>query len=192
MRLVSQEEADAVWENAVVSKTGDGRYLVSNPKGSFLWAEVITLKGGGLLVHGDCETVLFGIHSSNPLRTIGENPTNGYIRGKADIGTGKRFLVYDHETARKELEEFRQEWVEHKVYDGLGIEKAKQTVDDIIDEFLTSSDDFQAFAVHTLIQEFPDWSEPLLSLGLVTDPHLYYSHAAVRKVFSSLPDGVTS
>lgn len=183
--MTTQEQADKVWEHATVEKTGDDRYYVSNPNGSFLWAEVIVLAGGGLLVHGDCETVVFGCHSKNPLSLMGARNTDSYVLEKAQIGTAKTFMKFDLECARKEIEDLRPELVELKVYEGLSPEDADESVGYIIDDFLRQADDgLQSFAAMELCQEFEGYEENFHKLGLVMDPHLHYAHAAVRKVWS--------
>lgn len=183
--MISQEKADKVWENAEVSKRGDDRYYVSNPKGTFLWAEVIVLAGGGLLVHGDCETVLFGCHSKAPLSLMGGRPTDSYVLEKAQIGTGKSFLEFDIDSARKEIDALRPDLVESKVLSGLSPEEAALFVEDVIDEFLMNSEDGQyALGIRDLCDHFDGFDENFHGLGMVMDHHLFYAHAAVRKVWA--------
>jgi hypothetical protein len=183
--VITQERADKVWENAEVSKTGDDRYYVSNPKGSFLWAEVIVLAGGGLLVHGDCDTVLFGCHSKTPLSLMGGRATDNYVLEKAQIGTGKTFLKFDIDSARKEIEDLRPDLVESKVFSGLSPEEAVLFVEDVIDEFLMNCEDGQHVqGIQDLCDHFDGFDENFHAIGLVMDSHLFYAHAAVRKVWT--------
>lgn len=94
--------ADAFAEHQIRERS-DGRWLLERPGGegkwhSDYWAEIIVLRAGKLLVHGDIEHVIFGHYSDtrDPLdivRWMGrhEDPAY-YVTQKALLGTGRELI----------------------------------------------------------------------------------------------------
>lgn len=87
-------------------------YLRPSLCGGYTWAEVVVLRGGSLLVHGDCDTVVFSsfYKPSHPRQVVDWMATDnyGYAEEKASIG-GSKARCWDDEVARAAVLSWRRE-----------------------------------------------------------------------------------
>jgi len=101
LRRLAQE----AFSHHQIRERGSGRWTIASRSKEnpaqwqwCCWAEIIVLRGGKLLVHGDIEHVLFAQYtdSSDPeavLRWMGKHTDLGYyVHQKAKIGTGQQLV----------------------------------------------------------------------------------------------------
>lgn len=94
---------------------GLGRYFLrARTSAGFSWAEVVVLRHGHLLVHGDCDAVIFGVCSGyeGPRGVLYwmANAGSTYAREKAHIGSsGKIATTWERDVAAWYIDEWQRE-----------------------------------------------------------------------------------
>lgn len=151
-----------------------GRYYLCSR--SFIWAEVVVLRGGSLLVHGDMDTVVFSnYHRPWRARQViawmaNKNSDYGYATGKAGLG-GSIAKCFDDEVAFSRVLEFRRRGTIDK-----GV--ARELTD-----LLRAGTDQREFS--TRMYELTLDPE-LCSLGTVTDPRVFMALAVCQRLMDLL------
>jgi hypothetical protein len=155
-----------------------GRYLLMPPSGFLMWAEVVVLRAGCLLVHGDVDTVVFSnfYKPKTPrdvLEWMGSKDTcYTYAEEKASIG-GSIARCFDEYVALRRVLEYRRNGT-------LDREQARQ-----LKELLDDGTSQQEFS--TRMYELTRDPE-LCSLGTVTDQRVFMALAVIKRLLKLLPD----
>ena len=155
-----------------------GRYFLMPPRGSLMWAEVVVLRAGCLLVHGDVDTVVFSNfykpqHPRDVLEWMGNKDTcYTYAEQKASIG-GSIARCFDEEVALRRVLEYRR----NKTLDH---EQART-----LTELLKDGTDQHEFSdrMYELTRD-PE----LCSLGTVTDQRVFMALAVLKRLLKLLPE----
>ena len=175
------------WKNACITKRESRRWVLNNPGGSFLWAEVICLETGGLLVHGDTIPVIFGGYwrtdELDPLRTVGSKPIgDGYILEKARIGSQGRtdFTEITEDSFRKDLEDYMREEESDCQHDPNADRKTLESYYEALDAL---EDYGVEEAQRVLYEDAGHDGEWVYGLGSRTTDQFHYAHAAVKRVW---------
>lgn len=100
MKLVAVEEHGSL-----------GRYMLRGKK--WQWAEVVVLRGGSVLVHGDVDTAIYGYRypagSARDVIRWMANADHSYAREKAGLASGGKIAYdYDGDVARARVLEWRR------------------------------------------------------------------------------------
>lgn len=158
------------------------RFWLQEPGGSSVYcAEVVTLRCGGLLVHGDVDTVCFSRcsykHWRQVLSWMGDY-NYGYAEEKAAIGGTLDARVFDPAVARADILEYRR----HKTLDNYAARELWDRSDD---------DSAQEFAgrVYDLTEDY----ELPGSIGWCTGSRVLMAQAALRRLLTLLgPEEATT
>jgi len=102
-----QDDAAQVFQNHVIRSHSDGRWVLQSKHAdggweNAFWVEVVALRRGSVLVHGDIDHIIFGQYrdSEDPeacVRWMGRrNSVDDYVLEKARIGMGSPHDVISH------------------------------------------------------------------------------------------------
>jgi hypothetical protein len=178
-RQLSAEAARSYAKHEIVSET-NGRWLIKERyedgkgwKGGF-WAEIIVLRGGGLLVTGDMESVIFRYGPEHPRAAVAwmarrKTADDRYFLEKATIGSGPDSVQkWDLDVARDDIRELEKDE---------DYEEFRERLVEIREDELESRDLLLAG-----LYELDFESEVISDIGMVVDTHLYFAHAALQRL----------
>lgn len=186
-----------------------GRWLLKEPRQDghtgIFWIEIVELRGGHLIVHGDIKAVVFAMYPTSN-QVVGSlacwmgrrpSPADGYLREKANHGTQvEQTRRYDRdvaaEDARAWLAERRKEEAEEVDADSEG-EVSDEAGDEKEDEFAESFDyvlsqlpdlgpDGAASAWYDIIHDYEVWEH----WGWVTCPNFANAWGALVRLVELL------
>jgi len=158
---------------------------------SNLWAEIVVLSGGSLLVHGDFEPCLFSGFSGGTTRQhvgwIGGHSDVDYPCGKASIGLGGSEFAEElnAEVLRADIAERMESWEERtgeKIPEEIrdAFVEASERAEDV-----THQEELRAIVVDLIDAEAID-SEEASSMGVVSSNRVIMAHAALRRLHTLL------
>ncbi len=217
MAKLSTAAREAFAKHVIVSKH-PGRWMIKAHGTSMFWVEIVVLRGGHLLVHGDIDHVLFGNYHpttdapEDVVRWMGmKSGPVAYVREKAAIGMGDGYrlvMEYDAKQMRYEIERVRE-----KRLDELRDARAAECLDDNpADECPPDEppcgeceerfrDDAVVGACEDALEcdldAGPDAARTILSDaldgedipdGLVVSSRLVYAHAALKRLVQLLDE----
>lgn len=184
-----------------VREAGHARWLIMKPHAdggwdNIFWTEIVVLEGGHLLVHGDTDCVMFGIHPEAPLRGGRESwravvrwmgcrkrPDDHYFLEKAHIGMGGDALteVYDPESMREDIDGLIADY--RRDLDDLEPEaKAEHlSVIEALEEERGNIGERPPDAIRESIYDVIEDSESLPE-GTVVSTRMVYAHAALQRL----------
>lgn len=148
-----------------------GRYFLKPAlRGGFTWVEIVVLQGGSVLVHGDCDTVIFSSYyrPTHPRQVIDWIATSDcdYAEQKAAIG-GSQSRIWSEELVTERVLQWRREKL-------VTAAQARQLVEVLKDggqeSFLT---ELHSFGHHELTSHH---------FGMVPAPRVFSAQAALRKL----------
>jgi hypothetical protein len=179
LQQMYQRDCEALRLVAVDERGALGRYYLRPESGFPTWAEVVVLRGGSLLVHGDVDTTVFSsFHKPTTprdvLHWIGRKDTDyGYLTEKASIG-GSIARCFDEEVALAGVVRLRREKY-------LDADQARELC-----EMLRNNDcSQQEFSMR--MYELTD--DPEISAnGTVTHPRVFMAWAVVTRLLELLPE----
>lgn len=192
--MVRAEKAYARHEIKSVGACGFRWSLVEKVDGGWnsnLWAEIVVLAGGSLLVHGDFEPCIFSGFSGGDARAtvawIGAHTDVDYPCGKASIGLGGSEFAEElnAEVLRADIAERMESWKERtgeKIHDAIreAFEEASERAEDV-----THQEELRAIVVDLIDAEAID-SEEASSMGIVSSNRVIMAHAALRRLHTLL------
>lgn len=164
---------------------------VDNGWSSNLWAEIVVLAGGSLLVHGDFEPCLFSGFSGGDARAtvawIGGHTDVDYPCGKASIGLGGSEFTEElsGEVLCADIAALIESW-EERTGDEI-LEETKDRLDEAYEcaEDVSDQGELRAI-VSELVEEDVIDSEEASSMGEVTTYRVVMAHAAIRRLHTLL------
>ena len=151
------------------------RYYMKPSLGhGYSWVEVVVLRGGSLLVHGDCDTVVFSSYyrPKHPRQVVEWIATCGwdYATQKASIG-GSIARVWDQDVVVESVCRWRRSKT-------ITSEQARELVD-------LSEDSCSFFAK---LHSFEYYDLTYEHFGMVTAPRVFAAQAVLRKLKSLLEE----
>jgi hypothetical protein len=211
------EQAKAAFTHHAIRERSPGRWLIAQPDEahpghwkSCYWTEVITLRGGSLLVQGDIDFVIFSHYgdSTDPekiLRWMGRCDDFGcYVHQKATIGTGRALIdtkesdVLDYQLHK--LIEEREKELERGLSDDLEGDERTEALrlavedDDRRAAYQDAIDNLQWTGAEETLRGLHETTighngrealfdcEELSGLGTVTTARVYFAYAALQRL----------
>lgn len=195
-----QQAAEAYAEHRV-REAGHGRWLIMKPHAdggwdNIFWTEIVVLDGGHMLVHGDADCVMFGVHPGLPLRGgrdawrgvvrwMGsrKRPDDHYFMEKAQIGMGSDALTltYDvsamHEDITSIIDDYRKDLDDAEP----DVKKSWTEIIESLEEERQNLDERSPDEIRGAIYNIIDDCERLPS-GTVVSTRMIYAHAALQRL----------
>lgn len=163
----------------------DRRWVLKRPDGSgFYWCEIVMINGG-VLVHGDISTAVFGYHSGGDDKTVLSWVARGdlgYMAEKFRLGMndgGKLCWSWDDRVAQHELDRWRKEHEDEKE-EMMGYDPEEwERVNDLYEQAQVAlndhrADDFAAAMYH---------ASELTEVGHAISAQVIYAKAAVERLW---------
>lgn len=189
--------AERAFAKHEIREAGVRSWLVAqrHPKGgwdSAFAVEILALRFGAILVHGDVEYVIWSScrDSSTPRAILGwmgdHDGVDSYVVQKARIGTGDALIqTYDPDALEEDLRDMIAD-VEREKGDGgdpIALGRETDALNDALDIY---RDEARDAVVQALYNAGID-GERLAGMGMVTDARLFFAHAALRRLCALLP-----
>lgn len=154
-----------------------GRYLLrARCRTGYMWAEVVVLRHGHLLVHGDCDAVIFGIcggyESARSVLYWMADASADYAQEKASRGSSQKIATtWEPEVARWYIDE----WLREEM---VTAEQAQELIAELALER----------GQHAFVEEVYDTTgdAELCSAGEVTDYRVFAAQAVLRSLCREL------
>jgi hypothetical protein len=199
------EQAEAAFAHHQIRESSEGRWVLMERDGRgwqpYYWTEVVILRGGKLLAHGDIDSVIFEayVHYRDPLNVLawmGRHPlADSYAVQKASKGTGSELaLTTDPDVCRHELHERLEELYRDTaelVAQGEPTRAEDERAEHLRDALEMLARGGGVEEVRRELYDAGEDPESIHRLGEVPSARVFYAHAAIRRL-QALLDAATA
>lgn len=178
-----EQAARRTFRNHVVTLESCGRWLLRDPEHRGLaWAEVICTHGGGLIVEGDIDPVVFRYGPKDDWARVSwmgrrAHAWDSYFRQKAHIGMGGSECIetWDPEVASADLDDYildcaNDETPEPRLQALGAVQETLGSTECTRGEFVS---EMAALGIET-----EDWSD----MGTIPTPRMFNAHALLQRL----------
>jgi len=179
-------KADSAFEHhTVVETNGDGdRWYMHRQDDGHFWVEIVALRSGAIMVHGDISSTVFARCSYTDPRSMIAwmgGQYSDYVLEKATIGTGREVThTFRRDVAIDDFEELKETYMDDasEPYSP----EIEAAFSDAIECLRHNNDSWDSIVGDLYMADADIEGEDLAGVGYVVAPRVIYANAALRRL----------